>query len=59
MRRSVGTAGMAGLFDDVNGLVKAAERVRDEGYKRWDCHTPYTVHGLDQAMGIKASPIRY
>ena len=49
------TVGMAGLFDDPDSLLQAAEKVRDAGFKRWDCHTPYPVHGLDDAMGIKPS----
>lgn len=53
------TVGMVGLFDDAGALVEAAKKVRDAGYKKWDCHTPYPVHGLDAAMGIKASPIPY
>ena len=51
--------GMAGLYDDVNALMGAAVKVRDSGYRRWDCHTPYPVHGLDGAMGLKASPLPY
>lgn len=31
----------------------AAERVREAGYRRWDVHSPYPVHGMDQAMGLK------
>jgi len=27
--------------------------VRDAGYTRWDACTPFPVHGLDKAMGIK------
>jgi len=49
--------GVVGLFDDTESLTHAAEAVRDAGYRKWDCHTPYPVHGLDRAMGIKASPI--
>lgn len=51
--------GMVGLFDEVNTFVSATAKVRDAGYKNWDCHTPYPVHGLDQAMGLKPSPIPY
>jgi hypothetical protein len=51
--------GMAGLFDDPDALLHAAEQVRDAGWKKWDCHTPYPVHGLDGAMGIRPSPIPY
>jgi hypothetical protein len=40
-------------FDSVQSLLGAAEQVRDAGYTRWDCHTPFPVHGLNDAMGIK------
>jgi hypothetical protein len=36
-------------------LYAAAEKVRDKGYKGWDCYTPYYIHGLDKAMGAKKS----
>jgi len=52
-------AGMIGLFDDPDSLIAAAEKVRDAGYSKWDCHTPYPVHGLDDAMGLKPSPMAY
>lgn len=42
-------------FGDEHALLDAAARVRDRGFTRWDCHTPFPVHGLDQAMGIKKS----
>jgi hypothetical protein len=32
-------------------LYAAAEKVRDKGFKNWDCYTPYYIHGLDRAMG--------
>ncbi|MBI4881305.1 MAG: DUF3341 domain-containing protein [Planctomycetes bacterium] len=50
-------AGVVGLCDDVESLLRAASAVRAAGYREWDCHTPYPVHGLDRAMGLKASPI--
>jgi len=34
-------------------LVHAAEQVRDAGFAKWDCLTPFPVHGLDRAMGIR------
>lgn len=55
-RRAVGTVG---LYDDADTLVRAAQRVRDAGFKEWDCHTPYPVHGLDRAMGLGPSPVAY
>jgi len=36
-------------------LYHACEGVRDAGYARWDAHPPFPVHGLDRAMGLKAS----
>jgi membrane protein implicated in regulation of membrane protease activity len=51
--------GVVGLFDDPEALVRGARAVRDAGYSRWDCHTPYPVHGLDDAMGLKPSPVPY
>jgi hypothetical protein len=38
-------------------LYAAAEKVRDKGYKWWDCYTPYYIHGLDKAMGLKKSMV--
>ena len=32
-----------------------ARAVRDAGYTRWDAHAPFPVHGLERAMGLKAS----
>lgn len=42
-------------FDNAQDLAHAAEKVRDAGFKRWDVHTPYAVHGMDEAMGLGRS----
>ncbi|MDH3584022.1 MAG: DUF3341 domain-containing protein [Phycisphaerae bacterium] len=47
--------GLLAQFEDVGTLMSAAEKVRDAGFKQWDCYTPFPVHGLDKAMGIKAT----
>lgn len=44
-------------FETPDAIVHAAERVRDAGYTKWDCHTPYALHGLDQAMGLAPTKI--
>lgn len=44
-------------YDTPDALSHAAEKVRDAGYTKWDCHSPYPVHGLDKAMGLKTTPI--
>ena len=45
--------GMMAEFDNVDDITKAARTTRDAGYRWWDTHTPFPVHGLDKAMGIK------
>lgn len=47
--------GIIGLFDNPSDLLKAAAVFRDEGWRRWDCFTPYPVHRLDKAMGLRDS----
>ena len=42
-------------FETSEALLAAAERVRDAGYTRWDAHSPFPVHGLDEAMGIRST----
>jgi hypothetical protein len=42
-----------GLFEDEEILLKAVKNVRAEGLRIWDAFTPFPVHGLDEAMGIK------
>ena len=51
--------GVIGEFTDVNVVVQVAEKLRDAGFRKWDIYTPYPVHGLDKAMGIKRSILTY
>ncbi|MCI0530875.1 MAG: DUF3341 domain-containing protein [candidate division Zixibacteria bacterium] len=48
-----------GLFDDPDTLKKAAELARLKGFENLDAFTPYPVHGLEKAMGLKMSWIPY
>jgi hypothetical protein len=45
--------GVLAEYPDAGALTAAAEKVRDAGFRQWDCYTPYPVHGLDQAMGVR------
>ena len=49
--------GYTGLFDSPDEIIEAAEKVESEGFKKYDVHTPYPVHGMDAAMKLK--PSRY
>ena len=57
-RRAAGGGGLYGLlaeFETPAAILAAANHVREAGYRWWDCHTPFAVHGLDKAMGIRAT----
>lgn len=45
--------GVLAEYDTPGELVEAARRVRDAGYTEFDCYSPFPVHGIDPAMGIK------
>ncbi len=45
--------GVVAEFSDVDSLLAACERVRDAGYTKADAFTPFPVHGIDKALGIK------
>jgi hypothetical protein len=49
--------GIVAEFATPADLYRACERVRDAGFTRWDAHTPFPVHGLEQAMGLRRSPL--
>jgi hypothetical protein len=44
-------------FGSPTELLKAASKLRDAGYKSFDCHSPFPIHGLNQAMGIGRSKL--
>jgi mono/diheme cytochrome c family protein len=45
--------GLLAEFDTPGALIAAADKVRSAGYTKWDCYSPFPVHGIDQAMGIR------
>jgi hypothetical protein len=47
--------GLMAEFDSPGAVLRAAEKVRDAGYRRWDVFTPFPIHGLDKVMGYKNS----
>jgi len=44
-------------FRGPESLFQACEKLRDAGFRDWDAHTPFPIHGLDKAMGLKSSPV--
>ncbi len=49
--------GLATAFERPGDLIDACEQVRDAGFTRWDAHTPFPVHGLDAAMGLRGTKL--
>ena len=47
--------GMAAEYPSAAALYEAAKKVRDAGFKRWDVHSPFPIHGMDDAMGLGKS----
>ncbi len=51
------TFGVLAEFATPRDLLHACGKVRDAGYTRWDSHSPFPVHGLERAMGLKRSKL--
>jgi hypothetical protein len=46
---------LVGVFDDDDVLLKAIPALREKGAKILEAFTPFPVHGIDPALGIKRS----
>ena len=49
--------GMIAEFETAADILHAAEKVRDAGFRQWDVYTPFPVHGMDRAMGMRNSKV--
>lgn len=56
-RRTLG--GMAAIFNSEQKTLAAAARIKAAGFTQFDAITPYPVHGMEEACGIKRSWIPY
>src|SRR5580704_15819333 len=45
--------GLLAEFEDVSAVVTAAQKTRAAGYKVWDVHSPFPIHGIDAVIGIR------
>jgi len=51
--------GLLAEFDGPSSLMKAGKAMHDKGFEHFDCHSPFPIHGMDDAMGMKRSPLGY
>jgi hypothetical protein len=49
--------GIIAEFDNTSSVLHAAEKVRQAGFRKWDVFTPFPIHGMDKAMGMKNSKV--
>ena len=52
-------SGVVGFFDEPHALVEAMKKVRAAQFEAYDAFTPYPVHGLETAQGLKRSWLPY
>ena len=48
---------VVGSFDDEAVLFPAVKKVRAAGYRIHDVYTPFPVHGLDHALGLRETSL--
>lgn len=51
--------GILAEFDTATQMVDAARQVRDAGYTKTDAFSPFPLHEIDEALGIKRSILPY
>jgi hypothetical protein len=51
--------GLLAEYDSPHALFAACEQVRDAGYRKWDAHSPFPIHGIEKAMGLGRSRLPY
>jgi hypothetical protein len=49
--------GVLAEFDSPGALLEAARALRAQGYRHMDACTPFAVHGIEEALGIRRSPL--
>ena len=47
--------GLMAEFDSPTELVDAANRMREAGYTKTDAFSPFPIHEMDEALGVKRS----
>ena len=51
--------GLLAEFADPGALLDAAAQVREAGYRHFDVHSPFPIHGMDKAMGLGNSLVGF
>ena len=49
--------GILAEFRNPKELMDAAREVNRKGFKKWDTYSPFPIHGMEKAMGLKKSKV--
>jgi hypothetical protein len=49
--------GLLAEFDGPESLIAAAEKVHEAGYRRADAYSPFPIHGLAHALGLRKTRV--
>lgn len=49
--------GLLAELDNPAALLTAARNLRASGYRKFECHSPFPVHGMDEAAGERRSKV--
>lgn len=51
--------GVLAEYTDPGALMHAADGVYKAGYRKFDAHSPFPIHGMDKAMGLGNSKVGF
>lgn len=51
--------GLLAEFERPEELLAAASRAREAGYRRMDAYTPFPIHGLSDALGLRPTKLPF
>ncbi|BBM89946.1 hypothetical protein COTS27_01664 [Spirochaetota bacterium] len=57
MKREASIFGMVAEFDNPHHLLEGAKAFSKAGYEKFETHSPFPIHGMDKAMGLKDSKL--
>lgn len=51
--------GMIAQFGSAEALLEAVEKARTNGYCKMEAYSPYPIHGLSEALGLRKTRLPY
>lgn len=50
---------VVGYYFSTHAILDATRKTRDRGFQKFDTFTPFPVHGMEEAMGMKRTTLPY